>query len=300
LSFIEKALQKAKESAPASVSDSQRPVPEKPSAILRETCGIGELKGEMCYTITRNVPVDANTLERNRLIAGSANTLTTEAYKHLRTQILQKTLEEHRNVLMFISPLPDEGKTLTTINLAISISQELDQTVLLVDADLRSPSIHRYFGLPKTMGLGDYLEGRASIPELLVHPEGFNRLVILPGGKPTSWASEIIRSRQMSDLVKELKHYYADRYVLLDLPPLLSYADGLAFAPKVDGIVVIVEARKTPQEDLLRCKEMLEKFPVLGYVFNKADNLDSKRYYGHNGHPGTGWFSSLKHLIAKK
>jgi protein-tyrosine kinase len=275
-------------------------LPEKPPVRLGEACEMPELKGEMSYTITRTFPVDEHILERHRLIADSANTFTTEAYKHLRTQILQKTLEEQRNVLMFISPLPNEGKTLTTINLAISMSQELDQTVLLVDADLRSPSIHRYFGLPETLGLGDYLEGRASIPELLVHPEGFSRLVILPGGKPVARASELIRSPQMSGLVKELKDFYADRYVLLDLPPLLSYADGLAFAPMVDGIVVIVEARKTPQDDLLRCKEMLEKFPVLGYVFNKVDNLDTKHYYGSNGHSHKGWLVHLKQMISKK
>lgn len=297
LSFIEKALKKAQK--PASTNGPQRPLPERPAVLLRQACEVPQLNGEMCYTTTRTVPVDPNILEMNRLIAPSASPFASEAYKHLRTQILLKTLEENRNVLMFTSPLPDEGKTLTILNLAISISQELDKTVLIVDADLRSPSIHRYFGFPKDLGLVDYLEGRAAIPDLLVHPEGLNRLVILPGGQPNAWAAELIRSPQMSALVQELKHFYPDRYVLFDLPPLLSYTDGLAFAPLVDGIVVVVEARKTSRDDLARCKEMLENFPVLGYVFNKVDNLDSKRYYSHNGHSGKGMMSYLKHLFSK-
>ena len=149
---------------------------------------------EICYTHTKTVPVDLNTLIRNRLIVGSTNTMIVQGYKLLRTHILQKTWEEHRNVLMVTSPLPDDGKTVTTINLAISMAQEMDKTVLLVDADLHGPSIHRYFGMPAGKGLVDYLEGKMSLPDLLVHPKGLDRLVILPGGKPSQWATELIRS----------------------------------------------------------------------------------------------------------
>jgi exopolysaccharide/PEP-CTERM locus tyrosine autokinase len=231
------------------------------------------------YTATRTLPVELNTLVRHRLIAGSADPQVVEAYKLLRTQILQKTLEERRNVLMVTSPRPDEGKTLTVVNLAISLAQEISHTVLLVDADLRAPGLHQYFGLPEGPGLVDYLEGNKSIPELLVHPRGLDKLVLLPGGRPTDWAAELIRSARMAQLVQELKNFYPDRYVLFDLPPCLSYADALAFAPLVDGIVLVVEARKTPREDLLRLKEMLAKFPVLGYVFNKVDHLNDQKYY---------------------
>ncbi|MFZ5447026.1 MAG: hypothetical protein ACOZFS_00100 [Thermodesulfobacteriota bacterium] len=259
-----------------------------------EMTGLPELNSQPCYTRTRTVPVVLSTLIRNRLIAGSPNTMILQGYKLLRTHVLQKTWDEHHNVLMVTGPLPDEGKTLTAINLAISMAQEMDKTVLLVDADLHSPSIHRYFGIPAGKGLVDYLEGRASIPDLLVHPQGLDRLVILPGGKPTEWATELIRSPQMARLVPELKACYPDRYVFFDLPPLLSFADALAFAPMADGIIVVVRARKTPREDLARCMDMLEGFPVLGYVLNGFDEADSSRYYRHNGHPGKSWLSWLR------
>ena len=197
-----------------------------------------------------------------------------EEYKLLRTHILQKTKKENLNTIMFTGPRPNEGKSLTTINVAISISQEIDQTVLIVDADLRNPSVHKYFGISGKKGLVDFLKGGIPIPELLIHPEGIGKLVILPGGKPAGDAAELIKSPQMVDLVHELKHCYHDRYVLFDLPPVLNFADALAFAPLVDGIVLVVEAGRTTREDLAQCLEMFKNFNVLGFVLNKVDRKE--------------------------
>ena len=233
----------------------------------------------MPITLTKTVPIQMETMIRNRLISGGANPEIVQSYKLLRTHILQKTQAQHHNVLMITSPLPDEGKTLTAINLALSISQELAQTVLLVDLDLRYPSIPRYFGFEAERGLVDYLEGKAAIPELLVHPQGIDGLVILPAGRPTEWAAELIRSPRMLKLVPELKNFYPDRYVLFDLPPMLSFADALSFAPLVDGIIMVVAARHTAREDLKRCQQMLQGRPIVGYVFNKAEDLNQSRYY---------------------
>ena len=97
----------------------------------------------------------------------------------------------------------------------------------------------------------------------------------------------------MARLVPELKECYPDRYVLFDLPPLLSFADALAFAPLADGIMVVAKARKTTREDFARCMEMLDPFPVLGCVFNNVEGLDSTRYYHGNGHSGKRWLSWL-------
>ncbi len=286
MGFIEKAIKKA-------AAERQSLERQKKPEMVADSAPAGGLyrpPQDISYTTTRVVPVDIATLQHNRILAGGANPLIAESYRHLRTQILQRTVAEHRNVLMITSALPNEGKSLTSINLAISLSQELSQTVLLVDADLRAPALSKYFGLSEEAGLMDYLEGNRSIPELLVHPQGLDRLVLLPAGKASEWATELIRSPRMMGLVPELKHYYPDRYVLFDLPPMLSYADALAFAPMVDGIIVVVEARRTPREDLAKCKELLAPHPVLGYVFNKAEHVSTKRYYqryyhryGNNG-----------------
>lgn len=239
----------------------------------------------IAYTSTRVHPVDIATLTLNRVITGCITPAIIENYKLLRTQIMQKTKAENLKVLMFASPLPGEGKTLTAINLAVSMVQEVEATVLLVDLDLRAPSVHRYFGLPGDRGLVDYLENGMPLSDLLVHPQGFDKLVILPAGRSTPWAAEFIRSPKMAELVRELKERYPDRYVFFDLPPLLSYTDGLAFAPLADGIIVVVKARQTTREDLGRIQEMLRDAPILGYVFNDVDFLDGNRYYRKNGHP---------------
>jgi protein-tyrosine kinase len=286
LSFIDKALERAKalnkkQEKVAPIRGLQEPSPGIPSAISVGATEDELIPQEISYHVTRTVAVDHETMRRNRLIVGGgeAEAAAMEGYKMLRTHILQRTREEGHNTLMITGPLPGEGKTVTSINLAISIAQEMNQTVLLVDADLRAPSVHQYFGLPEGEGLVDYLTAGVPISELLVHPEGLDKLVLLPGGKPAAQAPELINSPLMRDLVQELKHFYPNRYVLFDLPPLLTYADALAFAPLVDGIIVVVEAGKTAREDIERCREKLEKFNLLGFVLNKAEVKPAGQYY---------------------
>jgi capsular exopolysaccharide synthesis family protein len=285
VSFINKALEKAKSLHHQKVKPGQVPSqtsPQLPLPDLDEVTGFAETSGEIHYTYTRKVTVDMDRLRRNRLIVAGSDETLGEAYKLLRTHILHGTKREGRNTLMVTGPLPNEGKTLTTINLAIAISQRVGQTVLLVDGDLRNPSVHRYLDLPSGPGLADYLTSGYPIAETLVHPEGLANLVVLPAGQPTTQSGELLSSPLMVDLVRELKHFYPDRYVLFDLPPLL-YADPLAFAPLVDGIILVVEAGSTPREEISRAVEMLKKFPVLGCVLNKVDPVelfyDYDKYY---------------------
>ena len=286
MSFIDKALERAKEShrqEKGAAANTVSPTPE----VQRQLPVLGNLgtmgtPQEICYTITKNLPVDFNYLRENHIVVGENYPVVAEEYKLLRTHILQKTKSENLNTIMITGPRPDEGKSLTTVNLAISIAQEVDQTVLIVDADLRNPSIHKYFGLSGRRGLVDFLKGGMPIPELLIHPEGIGKLVILPGGKPAGDAAELIKSPQMVELVHELKHCYHDRYVLFDVPPLLNFADALAFGPLVDGIVVVIEAARTTREDVLQSLEMLQPFNVLGIVLNKIEKKEkSNQYYDY-------------------
>ena len=223
--------------------------------------------------------MQAEVLQQQRIITGKDDNLVREEYKILRTQILQRTKAAQHNTLLITGPLPGEGKTLTAINLAISLSHEVDKTVLLVDADLRFPSVHSYFGLPKGPGLVDYLAGDLALPNLLVHPQGFDKLVLLPGGRAVTGAAELISSPMMGNLVKELKHFYPDRYVLFDLPPVLSFTDALAFAPFVDGIILVVERGKTPREDIQKCGELFKELPIIGLVLNKVEQKDHACHY---------------------
>jgi protein-tyrosine kinase len=295
LSFIEKALERAKalnkkkdkpEAVPAGTKE---PFPGILPAIPGEVPEREFVPPEITYTVTRTVGVDRETMRRHRLIARGveAEAPVSEAFKVLRTHILHHTKAEGRNTLMITGPYPGEGKTLTAVNLAISIAQEVNQTVLLVDADLRYPSVHRCFGIEVKEGLVDHLTAGVPLSELLVHPDGLAKLVLLPGGRPVAQAAELINSPLMRDLVQELKHYYENRYVIFDLPPLLTYADALAFAPLMDGIIVVVEAGKTAREDIERCQQMLEKFKLLGFVLNKVDTWQQGYYYASHQEPAS-------------
>ena len=253
------------------------PLPE-----LDEIAGFEETPGEIRYTYTRQVAVEMNRLRQRRLTVADADKTLGEAYKLLRTHILHRTKREGWNTLMFTGPLPNEGKTLTTINLGLAISQKVGQAVLLVDGDLRNPSIHRYLDLPPGPGLIDFLTSDYPIADCLVHPEGLANLVVLPAGNSTGESTELLNSLRMADLVRELKNFYPDRYVLFDLPPLI-YADALAFAPLMDAIILVVEAGRTPREEVVRTLEMLKGFPILGFVLNKMDSvsLSSDYYYNY-------------------
>ncbi len=283
MGFIDKALEKAKAEKQKTLGNKGDTAPVAPPGTLPgmppPLVGSEITTGEIRYSTTRTVPVRMDELQRQRIITGDNASQVREEYKILRTHILQRTMTEQRNTLMVTGPLPGEGKTLTAINLAISLSHEVNKTVLLVDADLRFPSVHSVFGLPKGPGLVDYLADDAAIPDLLVHPEGFDKLVILPGGRAVAGAAELIGSPMMGKLVKELKHFYPDRYVIFDLPPVLTFADPLAFAPFVDGIILVVEMGRTPRGDIQKCVELLKDFPVIGLVLNKVDERTHNNYY---------------------
>ncbi|MCZ6659747.1 MAG: CpsD/CapB family tyrosine-protein kinase [Gammaproteobacteria bacterium] len=232
------------------------------------------------YTQTRMIQVAPEIVRKNRVIAGIADDdpATSTAYKMLRTQVLQQLRQNGWHTLAITSPVADEGKTLTAVNLAISLAMEVTHTVLLVDSELRRPSIHKCFGFTPERGLTDYLLEETPLPEILVHP-GIERLVLLPGGKPVNNPSEMLSSPRMGKLVDELKSRYPKRIVLFDLPPMLLADDALAFSPYVDAFLVVVEDGKTQREEITRTLDMLQGSNVLGTILNKAGDIGQAYYY---------------------
>jgi len=225
---------------------------------------------QVTYSQTRHIEVTRPVLREKRVITGFDPCEFTDAYKMLRTQVLQRLNENHWNVLAVTSPGIGEGKTLTALNLAASLALELDYTVLLVDANLRHPSLHEHLCLPGEPGLSDYLIEDTPLPDLLVHPKGIDHLTILPGGRALLNSAEMLNSPKMSKLVDELKNRYAGRIVIFDLPPVLSAADAMAFAPYVDATLLVVEEGKTTRSEIENAVDMLSSTNILGTVLNKA------------------------------
>jgi len=221
------------------------------------------------YTHTRTVEIAPETFRAHRIVAGYNPCFLTDAYKILSTQISQRLRGNGWSTLGVTSAGRGEGKTLTAINLAISLAGEFNQTSLLVDADLRRPRVMEYFGLPHVPGLSEYLVQNTSIEKLLVHP-GVSGFVFLPGGKPLLHSSEALGCRRMADLVKELKNRYPSRIIVFDLPPVLQTADVLAFAPYIDAAILVVEEDRTARSDVKRAQKLLSATHLIGTILNKS------------------------------
>jgi len=222
------------------------------------------------YSLTRTVEVSKDLMKDKRIVSEYEQGGFSDAYKMLRTQVLQRLREKGWNSLAVTSPGVNEGKTLTAINLAISLSMEVNYTVLLVDADLRHPSVHTYFGIEAEQGLSEYLTDNRPLSELLIHPANIPGFVILPGGKPLINSAELLSSPKMIKLVEELKSRYPSRLVVFDLPPLLNAADALAFSPFVDAALLVIEEGKSAREDVRNAVGLLQSTNLIGTVLNKS------------------------------
>ena len=232
------------------------------------------LPDPIVYTRTRSLEIPVSVLRERRIMTAYEQGPFVDAFKILRTQVMHRLRENNWNVLGITSPDQGEGKTLTAVNLAVSLAMETTQTVLLVDANLMRPTVHEVFGLDDDCpGLTDYLLDDEPLADLLVHP-GIDRFVFLPGGGAISNSTEILTSPKMVSLVHELKHRYQSRIVIFDLPPLLHTADVLAFAPYTDALLLVVEEGKTTAEEVQQALALLTKsHPLLGTVLNKAGQL---------------------------
>jgi len=233
------------------------------------------------YTHSRQVVLNPQQLLANRCVGYLCESYESEPYKVLRTRLLQKTGEQGGTTIMITSALPGEGKTLTAINLSLTFAKEYNQTVLLVDSDLRKQSVHECLGFESDKGLADYLVNGAALADLIVWP-GVEKFTVISGGKTVMASSEMLSSPRMRDLVKDLKGRYPDRYVFFDVPPVLAGADALAFAPQVDYIILVVRAGSTSMEDVRLALDLLPRKKVLGVVLNRADQVNLiSRYHTH-------------------
>lgn len=228
------------------------------------------------YARAQPVTLDDAVLEENRILTGHEPGLFAESSHLLRTQILQHFRENGWNSLAVTSPRPGAGKTLTSINLAISMARLVDMPVLLVDADLNHPAILKQLGLPERRGLGDYLADDVPVEKLLIRSSHFEDLVILPGGQPQVNAAEMLNSEKMKQLVKGMISRTQRRFIIFDLPPLLGTSEAVAFSPQVDAALLVIEDGITTKQDVEHALEMLDTTELVGTVLNKAHGAPEK------------------------
>ena len=230
------------------------------------------------YSKSVNAMADADVLKRNRCICIEPDSAEAECYKFLRAKIQSQAVKNDRRTVLITSPTPGDGKTLTAVNLALVMARAYDQTVLLVDCDLKRQRVHKSFGIQSVCGLQDYLTAEAPLDRTIVWP-GIEKLSFISGGDTVSNSAELLGAPRMKTLVTELKNRYTDRIVLLDSPPVLSGADTLALAPLVDCIVMVVSEGRTTMRDVRLAMETLPPEKILGFVMNRQKNESLNKYY---------------------
>ena len=274
---IRKALERAGQDRLLTATDVLRQPPHGSSQGVQADLSTG-----VRYTMTKMVEVSQQQLLTNRIIAALPEHKFKDAYRMLRTRVLQTMRNNGWTSVAVTGPATGCGKTLTAINLAVSLAMEVSNTVLLVDLDLRRPAIHKYFGYEPELGLSDYLTKDIPLHQLLFTP-GIDRLVVLPGRSALPNSAEMLRSPRMIALVNELKTRYPDRLIVFDLPPILAADDALAFSPYTDCFLMVAESGGTKKDDLQKAYGILKNTPLVGTVLNKSELPTSG--YGYGGEP---------------
>ena len=277
MSKLKKALAKADESRGF---DNQKVIrgsikPAAPASLKTDEVEKQKSKLDISYSKTKVQKIENNVLKKGKVISHFYDTEQIDQIKTLRTQILNSLDKIHGNSFLVTSANPYEGKTFTSINLGVSIAQEMQRTVLIVDCDLKTHTkkhkqfAQDFFGLEITKGLSDYLLGNAEISDILLNP-GIERLVIVPAGTTLPNSAELLSSPKMAALVDDFKNRYpSDRIIIYDCSALLAHTDSLVMTKYVDGILLVVEEKRTSTDQIKKVMELLKDKPVIGSIINK-------------------------------
>lgn len=221
--------------------------------------------------------VFSGSLDNSIVIHSKPHSIEAEQFRILKNSILFPDNGNPPRSIMVTSTAPGEGKSFVAANLAVSIAKSIDEYVLLMDCDLRMPSIHLKFGYSDSdlPGLSEYLSEAKPLSSILKRT-AIDKLSFLPAGKPPDNPSELISSDQMKNLLNEVKARYEDRYIIIDSPPPYLTSEANALARQVDAIVIVVKTGKTKKGDLQDLIDTYGRKKILGVVKNFADQ--HKRY----------------------
>lgn len=249
--------------------------PDSRDAAVENEVGPGTQQIE--YRQSKPVVVGALVRDRKRLVATIDGHPLQDSYRMLRTRILQEMKANGWNTIAVTSPAPGAGKTLTAVNLAIMIGRDPSYTALLIDADLRSPSVHRNFGYEPEFGINDFLFNDVPLSSVLFHPD-MQGLTVLPGRDPIRESAEALASPKMVSMLSEVRSRYANRIIVLDIAPVLSVDDALAIKPNIDCLLMVVESGKTKRDEFAEAIELVDPLPVIGTVLNKSSKKLTASY----------------------
>lgn len=217
---------------------------------------------------------DAGAINKRRIALLQPDSFVAEQFRTLRARLDSLAAERPLRTIAITSALPGEGKTTASINLALVSAMAVGRRVLLIDCDLRRPKVHTALGLRPEVGLAEVLTDQATAERAICKVEGSSLEVLPVRGTPSNPA-ELLASGRMRTLLEELSRTYD--MVIVDTPPTLALPDAKVLSEMVDGIVLIVRADQTPEEDVEAAMDLLDRRRVLGVVLNDAET-DTQRY----------------------
>jgi capsular exopolysaccharide synthesis family protein len=239
------------------------------------------------FTKLLNTPVIAGKEGRAELMAHNMpQSQMSEAFRALRTSLLLSQADHPPQVILMTSALPREGKTTAAVNLAVTLAQLGDKT-LLVDADLRKPGINRALSLVdgKHAGLSSYLAGVSSLDLITVPHPAISNLAAIPTGPIPPNPADLLSSRRLTELIAELRSRY--KFIVIDSPPIMAATDAVILSVVVDGVLLVVRSGETPKEAFTRTRDLLAsvKCRMLGVVLNAVNASSPDYYYSYRYYP---------------
>jgi len=237
--------------------------------------------GAACGNDAQNQEIELNNvhLQSKRIISHDITDPRSRAFDMLRTQVLQSMDLKGWKTLAVTSPTPACGKTLTALNLAISIARQPDRSVLLVDLDFRKPQVAACLGLKCDEGVLSVLEGRTTLSDAIIPARVGNlRFMVLPTAS-TIRSSELISSRAMTAMLEDIKREYHSKTIILDLPPILSGDDVIAILPQMDCVLLVAAVGTTTVAQIKECNKHLQSAEVVRIALNKVLETSTDHYY---------------------
>jgi capsular exopolysaccharide synthesis family protein len=235
----------------------------------------------------KNLPAQAVSGPRVELLSYiQPKSQISEAFRALRTSLLLSQADHPPQVILVTSALPREGKTTAAVNLAVTLAQLGDRT-LLMDSDLRKPGVRRALNLTtgKDVGLSSYLAGVSTLDEVTVpHPTIENLVALTTGPVPPSPA-DLLSSHRMREAITELRHRF--KFIVIDSPPVMAATDAVLLSALTDGVLLVVRSGETPKEAFTRTRDLLAavKCRLLGVVLNAVDSSAPDYYYSYRYYP---------------
>ena len=246
--------------------------------------------------LSRRVEIDLDALSAAGIVSPNApRSQIADQFRVIKRPLISNAMGKgasvivNGNLIMVTSALPGEGKSFTAINLAMSIATELDNTVMLVDADVARPSVMKVLGLDDGPGLLDLVLDESKDMSSMLLKTNIDKLTILPSGTPHARATELLASDAMIRLLDDMAKRYADRIIVFDSPPLLLATEARVLASHMGQVVVVVQAEKTLQSEVRQALATIEACPVKLMLLNQARALSKGGYYGYGYGYGYGY-----------